>query len=85
MSSLILKGFLILSKLITETNLNADPLPNHDICQVDRKKVELKRLFQDYYIRLYITGKIDGIEEIEDRWKKIKKEGLYFKYIFVRL
>jgi SPP1 gp7 family putative phage head morphogenesis protein len=39
------------------------------------KKAGFKRLFQDYYLRLYIGGKIDGIEEIDERWKKIKKEG----------
>ena len=43
MSSLILKGFLILSKLITETKLKADPVPNHDIYQVATKKSEFMR------------------------------------------
>jgi hypothetical protein len=43
MSSLILKGFLILSKLITETNLKADLMLNHDFCQVASKNSEFMR------------------------------------------
>ena len=49
-----------------------------EIENLNIKKTELKRLFENYFSKLYVTGRIDSIEEIDDRWKKAKK--MEFKY-----
>lgn len=55
-------------KIVEEKNLR-------ELDSLKIKKTELKRLFQNYYRRLFLTGRIDVIEEIGPRWENIKKEG----------
>jgi SPP1 gp7 family putative phage head morphogenesis protein len=46
------------------------------------KKTELRKLLQNYYAKMYFTGKIDAIKEIEGRLKKIKR---FKKYVEMQL
>ena len=46
-----------------------------DVGNLKIKKTELRKLYQNYYTKLYITGRIDAIEEIQSRYNKIQKEG----------
>lgn len=39
------------------------------------KKTELRKLFQNYFTKLYLDGRIDAIEEIQPRISRVIKEG----------
>ena len=44
------------------------------------KKTELRQLFSEYYAKFYFTGKIDAIEEIQSRLKKIEFKNEYIEF-----
>lgn len=42
-------------------------------------KTDIKNLFSNYFAEMYISGKVDGIDEIETKLNKVKKELMQYE------